>query len=159
MLESWSMKKLLAIVVLGLFLSGNAFANIFNCKIDDTDFAGHKSTLKFVIDVNDFNKSTLTTSRFSEFNYTSDDFILSSEGYNGKIIITSNGFSLREGSYNMFVFENSKKGGNNYFKAIFTEGNFEGLMHTITIKVWENNMPVYLFLSDQPRKVLKGNCE
>ena len=78
---------------------------------------------------------------------------------NGKIIITSNGFSLREGSYDMFVFDNSKKGGNNYFKAIFTEGNFEGLMHTVTIKVWENNMPVYLFLSDQPRKVLKGNCE
>ena len=152
------MKKLLGIVVLVLLLSGNAHANIFNCKIDDTDLAGNRSILKFVIDVDDNNQSTLTTSRFGEFSYTSDDFILSS-GYNGKIIITSNGFSLREGSYYLFVFDNSKKGGGNFFKAIFTESNLVGLMHTVIIQVWENNMPVYLFLSDQPRKVLKGNCE
>ena len=42
------MKKLLWIVVLGLVLTGNAFANIFNCVIDDynlSQFTGAKTAV------------------------------------------------------------------------------------------------------------------
>ena len=127
------MKKLLGILVLGLLFSNIAYANIFNCKIDDTDFAGNKVLIKLVIDVEDFNYSTLTTSRSNEFDFTSDDFILSSRGNNGSIIITSSNYVLKEGSFDLFVFANAKKGENQFFKAIFTEQNFEGLLHSVII--------------------------
>ena len=153
------MKKLLGIVVLGLVLSGNAFANIFNCVIDDYNFSGNqKVDISIVIDVDNLNKSALATTRSNVLDFTADDFILTSAGHNGKLIITSSSYFIKKGSYDLFVSSNSKKGDPFYFKGIFSENNRTDLIHTIIIEVWSPSMPIYLFLADSPKKVLKGTC-
>ena len=153
------MKKLLWIVVLGLVLSGNAFANIFNCVIDDYNFSGNqKVDISIVIDVDNLNKSALATTRSNVLDFTADDFILTSAGHNGKLIITSSSYFIKKGSYNLFVSSNSKKGDPFYFKGIFSENARTDLIHTVIIEVWSPSMPIYLFLADSPKKVLKGTC-
>ena len=153
------MKKLLGIVVLGLFLSGNASANIFNCIIDDYDLPGNKVLIDIVIDMDSSNKSNLTTVRRDRLEFTSDDFILNSSGYNGKLIITSSSYIIGKGSYNLYVSANSKKGDSIYFKGIFFESYLSDLIHSVIIEVWSPKMPIYLFLADSPKKVLKGTCK
>ena len=152
------MKKLLSIIVLSLLFSSNCFANIFNCIIDDYDLAGNKVLIEIVIDVDSSNKSKLTTVRSERLEFTSDDFILNS-GYNGKLIITSSSYIIGKGSYNLFVYDNSKKGDSTYFKGIFYESSLANLIHSVIIEVWSPKMPIYLFLADTPEKVLKGTCK
>ena len=153
------MKKLLWIVVLGLVLSGNAFANIFNCVIDDYNFSGNqKVDISIVIDVDNLNKSALATTRSNVLDFTADDFILTSAGHNGKLIITSSSYFIKKGSYDLFVSSNSKKGDPFYFKVILSENARTHLIHTVIIEVWSPSMPIYLFLADSPNKVLKGTC-
>ena len=154
------MKKLLGIIVFGLILNGNAFANIFNCVIDDYDISGNKVDITIVIDVDNFNKSSLVTTRSMTSNRTADDFTFTLDGRNGKLIITSSSFfMIKKGSYDLFVSSNSKKDDNNYFKGIFTERSFTDLIHTVIIEVWSPKMPIYLFIADSPRKVFKGTCK
>ena len=154
------MKKLLGIIVFGLILNGNAFANIFNCVIDDYDISGNKVDITIVIDVDNFNKSSLVTTRSMTSNMTADDFIFTLDGRNGKLIITSSSYStIKKGSYDLFVSSNSKKDDNNYFKGIFTERSLTDLIHTVIIEVWSPEMPIYLFIADSPRKVFKGTCK
>ena len=154
------MKKLLGIIVFGLILNGNAFANIFNCVIDDYDISGNKVDITIVIDVDNFNKSSLVTTRSMTSNMTADDFIFTLDGRNGKLIITSSSYStIKKGSYDLFVSSNSKKDDNNYFKGIFTERSLTDLIHTVIIEAWSPEMPIYLFIADSPRKVFKGTCK
>ena len=152
------MKKLLLILALSLSFSSNCFANIFNCIIDDYDLPGNKVLIDIVIDVDSSNESKLTTIRSEKLTFTSDDFILNS-GYNGKLIITSSTYIIGKGSYNLFVSANSKKGDSTYFKGIFYETSLADLIHTVIIEVWSPKMPIYLFLADSPKKVLKGTCK
>ena len=155
------MKKLLLIILLSLFLNQTSFANsnIFNCFIDDYDLPGNKVDIDLVIDVDNFNETALATTRSKVWDFTADDFILTSEGLNGKLIITSSSYIIGKGSYNLFVSANSKKGEPTYFKGIFTEGSRTDLIHTVIIEVWSPKMPIYLFLADSPKKVLKGTCK
>ena len=153
------MKKLLGIVVIYLSMFNIANANIFNCIIDDYDLPGNKVDIDIVIDVDNFNETALATTRSKVWDFTADDFILTSEGLNGKLIITSNSYTIGKGSYDLFVSANSKKGEATYFKGIFTEGSRTDLIHTVIIEVWSPKMPIYLFLADSPKKVLKGTCK
>lgn len=146
-------------MALSLSFSSNCFANIFNCIIDDYDLPGNKVLIEIVIDVDSSNKSTLTTVRSEKLEFTSDDFILNSGGYNGKLIITSSTYIIGKGSYNLFVSANSKKGDSTYFKGFFNEKSLTDLIHTVIIEVWSPKMPIYLFLADSPQKVLKGTCK
>ena len=111
-----------------------------------------------MIDVDNLNKSALATTRSNVWDFTADDFILTSAGHNGKLIITSSSYFIKKGSYDLFVSSNSKKGDPFYFKGIFSENNRTDLIHTVIIEVWSPGMPIYLFLADSPNKVLKGTC-
>ena len=153
------MKKLLGILVLSFLFSSSCFANIFNCIIDDYDLPGNKVLIDIVIDMDSSNKSNLTTVRRGRLEFTSDDFILNGSGYNGKLIITSSSYIIVKGSYNLYVSANSKKGDSTYFKGIFYESNLSDLIHSVIIEVSSPKMPIYLFLADSPKKVLKGTCK
>ena len=146
------MKKLLAIVVLGLLLSGNANAeNIFDCETKEG---------KLVVKVDDNFDARLITGDPDTGIFRQGDLIMSDPGAIGEVIITPRvGFSLAKGSYKLFVTNNTKKGDNNYFKGIFVESTAKGLIHSLIIEVWEENMPIYIFLSNSPQKVIKGNCK
>lgn len=153
------MKKLLGMVVFSLFLSGNTFANIFDCKINDFNQFGYKVKINFTIVVEDNIQKTLTTVNNNELRFDSDDHIVISNGNNGKIIITESSTLISKGSYDLFVFMNQKKSGTDYFKAIFSQGVYSGLIHTLSIDVTEKDMPVYLNSSWDPRQILKGTCK
>ena len=147
-----SMKKVLAILVLGLLLSGNANAeNIFDCETKEGNL---------VVKVDDNFDASLITGDPYTGKFRQGDLIMFASGAIGEVIITSRlGFSLAKGSYKMFVTNNTKKGDHNYLKGIFVESEANGLIHSLIIEVWKENMPIYIFLSDSPQKVIKGNCK
>ena len=147
------MKKLLGIVVLGLLLSGNGNANIFDCEIVEG------AIIDLTIVVEDNIEKTLTTVDSKERRIDSDDHIVITSGNNGKLIITESNDLISKGSYDLFVFVNQKKNGTDYFKAIFSQGAYSQLIHTIYIDVTEKHMPVYLNSSWNPKEVLKGTCK
>ena len=103
------MKKFLGMVVFSLFLSGNTFANIFDCKINDFNQFGYKVKINFTIVVEDNIQKTLTTVNNNKLRFDSDDHIVITNGYNGKIIITESSTLISKGSYNLFVFMKQKK--------------------------------------------------
>ena len=147
------MKKILGIVVLSFLLSGNAYANIFDCEIVE----GAKIDLTIVVEDN-INK-TLTTVDNNKLSFDSDDHIVITSGNNGKLIITESNNLIGKGSYDLFIFMNQKKNGTDYFKAIFSQGVYSGLIHTLNIDVTEKHMPIYLNSSFRPKEVLKGTCK
>ena len=97
------MKKLLGIVVLGLYLSGNGNANIFDCEIVEG------AIIDLTIVVEDNIEKTLTTVDNNELRFDSDDHIVIRSGNNGKLIITESNDLISKGSYDLFVFVNQKK--------------------------------------------------
>ena len=147
------MKKLFGIVFLSLIFSGNAYANIFDCKIDEG------ANIDLTIVVEDNIEKTLTTVDNNELRFESDDHIVITSGNNGKLIITESNNLISKGSYDLFVFVNQKKNGTDYFKAIFSQGVYSELIHTLNIDVTEKNMPIYLNSSWNPKEVLKGTCK
>jgi len=151
------MKKLLVIVVLSLLVSGNTFANIFDCEVNDFGKFDNKVKINFTIVVEDNIQKTLTTVNNNELRFDSDDHVVITNGNNGKIIITESNNLISKGSYDLFVFMNQKKNGTDYFKAIFSQDY--GLIHTLSIDVTEKEMPVYLNSSWDPRQILKGTCK
>ena len=154
------MKKLLAIIVLGLLFSGNAYTeNIFDCETDDNDLTANVHKGKLVIKVDDNFEARLKTGDPDTGKYREGDLIMSAPGAVGEVIVTSRVGFVAKGSYDLFVSSNTKKGDNNYFKGLFVESAVNGLIHSLTINVWEENMPIYIFLSDNPQKVIKGNCK
>jgi hypothetical protein len=132
------MKKLLGIVVLGLLFGGNAYANIFSCTVDDR---GNK--FKFVITVDENKISGLVSIPRDDVDSESKVTVLVREGYMAKIIITESNSIIKKGSYDLFVFENQKKDGTDYFKAIYSPKPWSGLIHTLNIDVTDPNLPIY----------------
>ena len=155
------MKKLLGIIVLGLLLSGKAFAeNIFDCEIKTKDSFGNPVSAKFIIRADDDYSAALKTgdSVTGKF-YSNKDFILSVGGNRGDLIITSQFNFVPKGSYDLYVTQNAVKNDNSFFRALFSESGHNGLVHSLTITPWEENMPISFYLSDRPGSVIKGNCK
>jgi hypothetical protein len=155
------MKKLLTIIVLGLLLSGNANAeNIFDCEIKTKDSFGNPVSAKFIIRADDDYSAALKTgdSVTGKF-YSNKDFILSVGGNRGDLIITSQFNFVPKGSYDLYVTQNAVKNDNSFFRALFSESGHNGLVHSVTITPWEENMPISFYLSDRPGSVIKGNCK
>ena len=148
------MKIRLAIIVLGLLFSVNAHAeNIFDCETNGIPKG------KLIIKVDDNSEARLKTGDPDTGEFREGDLIMSAPGARGEVIITSQVGLVAKGSYDLFVSSNTKKGDNNYFKGLFVESAVSGIIHSLTINVWEENMPIYIFLSDSPQKVIKGNCK
>ena len=56
------------------------------------------------------------------------------------------------------IFETMKISNNKDNKiSFFTSRQDRNL--DILVEVWKENMPIYIFLSDSPQKVIKGNCK
>tara|TARA_B110000971_G_C19630058_1_gene328742 strand:- start:41 stop:511 length:471 start_codon:yes stop_codon:yes gene_type:complete len=156
------MKKLFStILVLGLLLSGNAYAeNIFDCEIKTKDSFGNPVSAKFIIRADDDYSAALKTgdSVTGKF-YSNKDFILSVGGNRGDLIITSQFNFVPKGSYDLYVTQNAVKNDNSYFRALFSESGYNGLVHSLTITPWEENMPISFYLSNNPQSIIKGNCK
>jgi hypothetical protein len=154
------MKKLLSILVFGLLLSGNSYAeNIFDCEIKTKDSFGNPVSAKLVIKVDDNSSAILSTGDSETGKYGEKDFILAVGGDRGDLIITSQFNFIRKGSYDLFVTQNAEKNDNSFFRALFSESSYNGLVHSLTITPWEENMPISFFLSDQPQSIIQGTCQ
>ena len=154
------MKKLLSILVFGLLLSGNSYAeNIFDCEIKTKDSFGNPVSAKIVIKVDDNSSAILSTGDSETGKYGEKDFILAVGGDRGDLIITSQFNFIRKGSYDLFVTQNAEKNDNSFFRALFSESGHNGLVHSLTITPWEANMPISFYLSDNPQSIIQGNCK
>ena len=136
-----------------------ALANIFNCEIKDKDSYGNTVYAKLIIDVDDNSSTKLKIKNLGSQLYDDKDLTLAEDGYIGNLIVMSQVEFLSGDAYKLFVTHNSKKNGTMYFKAFFTENSTKGLIHSLTINVWEKNMPIYFFLSNKPEFVFKGYCK
>ena len=154
------MKKLLSILVFGLLLSGNSYAeNIFDCEIKTKDSFGNPVSAKLVIKVDDNSSAILSTGDSETGKYGEKDFILAVGGDRGDLIITSQFNFIRKGSYDLFVTQNAEKNDNSFFRALFSESSYNGLVHSLTITPWEENMPISFYLSDRPGSIIQGTCQ
>ena len=154
------MKKFIKIITLILLLIPNAYAeNIFDCVIKTNDIAGNQISAKLVITVDAEPSATLKTGDSETGVFGEKDFILSYGSHRGKLIITSESYFLNKGSYDLFVTYNAEKNSNMYFRGVFSESGFNGLVHSLSINTWEKNMPIYFYLSDRPRSVIQGSCK
>ena len=155
------MKKLFStILVLSFLLSGNTYANIYSCQIIDTLSNGMSVKADLVISVDrGYGKGLVTTDSDNKIKLNDIIIGIGEESAIGQMIITSqSGGFLKKGKYQLYVSKNNKTGSNNYFTAIFNDlVSFETIIYTITISPWD--MKIYMFLSDQPRKVFKGICK
>ena len=154
------MKKLLSILVFGLLLSGNSYAeNIFDCEIKTKDSFGNPVSAKLVIKVDDNSSAILSTGDSETGKYGEKDFILAVGGDRGDLIITSQFNFIRKGSYDLFVTQNAEKNDNSFLRALFSESSYNGLVHSLTITPWEENMPISFYLSDRPGSIIQGTCQ
>jgi len=154
------MKKLLSILVLGFLLSGNAYAeNIFDCEIKTKDSFGNPVSAKIVIKVDDNSSARLKTGNNETGKFGEKDFILAVDGDRGDLIITSQFNFVKKGSYDLFVTQNAEKNDNSFLRALFSESSYNGLVHSLTITPWEENMPISFYLSDRPGSVIQGTCQ
>jgi len=154
------MKKIFLVLLFGFLFSGNGYAvNIFDCEIKTKDSFGNPVSAKIVIKVDDNSSAILSTGDSETGKYGEKDFILAVGGDRGDLIITSQFNFIRKGSYDLFVTQNAEKNDNSFFRALFSESSYNGLVHSLTITPWEENMPISFFLSDQPQSIIQGNCK
>jgi hypothetical protein len=156
------MKKLfLSILVLCSLLGGNAYANenIFDCEIKTKDSHGNQVSAKLIIRADDDYSAALKTGDGETGKFGEKDFILSVGGSRGDLIITTQFNFVPKGSYDLYVTQNGEKDSNTYFRALFSENGYNGLVHSITITPWEENMPISFYLSDKPQSIIQGNCK
>ena len=155
------MKKLFStILVLGLLFSGNAYAeNIFDCEIKTKDSYGNPVSAKLIIRADDDYSAALKTGDGETGKFGEKDFILSVGGTRGDLIVTAQFNFVPKGSYDLYVTQNAVKNDNSFFRALFSESGHNGLVHSLTITPWEENMPISFYLSDKPQSVIQGNCK
>ena len=155
------MKKLLSIIFLGLLLSANAYANenIFDCEIKTKDSHGNPVSAKLIIRADDDYSAALKTGDGETGKFGEKDFILSVGGTRGDLIVTNQFNFVPKGSYDLYVTQNAEKNDNSFFRALFSESSYNGLVHSLTITPWEENMPISFYLSDQPQSIIQGTCQ
>ena len=140
------MKKLLGIVVLGLLLSGNAYAGNFKCEIHPN--------LSYIIKVDNFNEQVLATVDPETGKFT-DNSVIHNSGFrilNGEVI-EFRGDSSR--IFKLIVLRNSKKGDASGFRGLYFEDSY---VHSIKINTWEDDVPIYIY-NDWTKGQIKGSCK
>ena len=155
------MKKLFStIFILGLLLSGNTYAeNIFDCEIKTKDSFGNPVSAKLIIRADDDYSAILKTGDGETGKFGEKDFILSVGGTRGDLIVTNQFNFVPKGSYDLYVTQNAVRNDNSFFRALFSESGHNGLVHSLTITPWEENMPISFYLSDKPQSIIQGNCK
>ena len=155
-----SMKKFFVIIIVSLlFCNASNAENIFDCEIKTKDSFGNPVSAKLIIRADDDYSAALKTGDGETGKFGEKDFILSVGGTRGDLIVTNQFNFVPKGSYDLFVTQNAKKNDNSFFRALFSESSYNGLVHSLTITPWEENMPISFYLSDQPQSIIQGTCQ
>ena len=141
------MKKLLGIVVLGLLLSGNVFAEIFKCEINK------KHTVVIKVDRNQEPQSLVTVD-IEKGIFNNDSVIATMSVLKGELI-EFKGDKSRD--YDLIVLHNAKKDSDWSFRAIYFEG-VPAYVITVKIDYWDENHPIYMY-DDWNNEIAKGTCD
>ena len=141
------MKKLLSILVLGLLLSGNAYAEIYKCEMH--------SNHSFVIKATTTHKQILTTVENETGKFTGESTVLATEVSLGEIIEFK---GKQTNNREILVLNNPKKGSQNSFRAVYFDGTGYPYVNTIRIDYWDEDHPIY-FYSDWTNEITKGTCQ
>ena len=141
------MKKLLGIVVLGLLLSGNVFAEIFKCEINK------KHTVVIKVDRNQEPQSLVTVD-IEKGIFNNDSVIATTSVLKGELI-EFKGDKSRD--YDLIVLHNAKKDSDWSFRAIYFEG-IPPYVITVKIDYWDKNHPIYMY-DDWNNEIAKGTCD
>ena len=141
------MKKLLGIVVLGLLLSGNVFAEIFKCEINK------KHTVVIKVDRNQEPQSLVTVD-IEKGIFNNDSVIATTSVLKGELI-EFKGDKSRD--YDLIVLHNAKKDSDWSFRAIYFEG-IPPYVITVKIDYWDKNHPIYIY-DDWNNEIAKGTCD
>ena len=154
------MKKFLGILILGLLLDGNTYAeNIFECEINSKDSFGSPIYAQLVVKVDNNSSTKLEIKNFDSKLLKGRNLILAEKGYIGSLSVYDSLEFLPSNTYTLYVTSNAKKNDTMYFRGFFSVNDAKGLVHTLTINVWEKNMPIYFFISNKPDKAFKGSCK
>ena len=141
------MKKLLEIMVLGLLLSGNAFAEIYKCEMH--------SNHSFVIKATTTHKQILATVENETGKFTGESTVLATEVSLGEIIEFK---GKQTNNREILVLNNPKKGSQNSFRAVYFDGTGYPYVNTIRIDYWDEDHPIY-FYNDWTNEITKGTCQ
>ena len=141
------MKKLLGIVVLGLLLSGNAYAEIYKCEMH--------SNHSFVIKATTTHKQILATVENETGKFTGESTVLATEVSLGEIIEFK---GKQTNNREILVLNNPKKGSQNSFRAVYFDGTGYPYVNTIRIDYWDEDHPIY-FYNDWTNEITKGTCQ
>ena len=144
-------KKLLVIVVLGLLLSGNAFAgdNIFKCK-----FEKNKTNIKeLIVKVEDNQHKFLTV-----YNRKNEEMeIIHRTASTGEVItFYHNGLSE---THDLVTQQNIKAGKSDFFRAFYVNYIVTALhLNTIRINTADDNLPIFVYHSFS-NSLIEGSCK
>jgi len=148
------MKKLLGIVVLSLFLSGNTYAeNIFRCEITH---GLDNSKIEYIIKANDDYRLLVDIN--SETNKIDDSSEIRARNIStGEVIrFINNG---KAEIFKMIVFTNREMGDPSYFKAIYFK-DISGFSEITTIRItpWVKNAPIVVY-DNYENIIYEGTCK
>ena len=67
--------------------------------------------------------------------------------------------TLSKGTYDGYIYENSKPGDSYILKSFFFDDRRRGTdLIKIVIKMWEKDLPAYFSTDFKPNKIFAGNC-
>ena len=141
------MKKLLGIMVLGLLLSGNAYAVIYKCKLHDNH--------TFIIKTKNSEEQALATLDTETGKYTSESMVYMYGVTQGEIIE----FKGKEASdHKVIVLNNPDKKSSASFRGLYFDTAGTTYFTSIRIDYWDKDHPIY-FYDDWNNRIKKGTCE
>ena len=141
------MKKLLGIVILGLLLSGSAYAEIYKCEIH----INHS----FVIKAKKMDEQALGSLETETGKFT-DKSTMFAVGITIGEMIEFKGDKTYERE--IMVLNNPEKKSPMSFRAIYFDGFGYPYVNTIRIDYWDEDRPIY-FYNDWTNEITKGTCQ
>ena len=149
------MKKIVLVLVLYLLWGGVASANIYDCKFE---FAS------IIIKIDPLKQRLLSTVDPKTGKFLADDEVLVNKPvFISTITVLPNDTfisfpPINKGSYNGYVYQYTKPGDNNKFKAFYMESFSRQNLVQIVIHMWETNLPAFFYSPELPDKTFIGNC-
>ena len=146
------MKKLfLSILVICSLLGGNAYAEIYKCKLHDNHTFIIKTKNSSVI----FEEQALATLDIETGKYTSESMVYTYGVTQGEIIE----FKGKEASdHKVIVLKNPDKKSNASFRGLYFDTAGTTYFTSIRIDYWDKDHPIY-FYDDWNNRIRKGTCE
>ena len=148
-------KHLLTLLTFFLVLGEVASANIYDCKFE---FAS------IIIKIDPLKQRLLSTVDPKTGKFLADDEVLVNKPvFISTITVLPNDTfisfpPINKGSYNVYVYQYTKPGDNNKFKAFYMESFSRQNLVQIVINMWEKNLPAFFYSPELENKTFIGNC-